>query len=521
MNMKKYLLLLILISCAACIPSMGQERKGCIINIEGADVYLDLTNAQVKAGDRVTVYKEGGYMTHPGTGKRIKKVDTVLGELTVSEAYAEYSVAKAAVKGLLPKLKAGMQVRAPQDGGAASTQQAGSMQPGNPPASVYESMQQAISGQAAATAQQPVQQPPGDERVSVVVAPAQVNDVVDNGHFGGYVADILMEQLLMCDKVRLLDRSVLNAQVSEINLQGSIIDPSTAIRQGKVLGARYILQTTMQKPDVANVRTGVPLASIMGAVQGMSGTNIGAAYASNVNVATLKAQVSLSVRVVDLQTGEVVFMCSGNGKAKGKSQLSLEYGALGGGELNGGAEDFKQTVTGKAIQQAFIRIGRNLNDFFNGRTDRKVVGSVSGGISYGDKMYAKGSKLYLNSIKLDKDEIANAFNGHSDMYFTYKKGAKLKKASWWVGIGGSLLFAGIGAILTDNSKDEASTSYAIIGVGVAGSVGCAIWMNKAGQKKINQAVDAYNTSNTYSYAVPGKTRQMSLSLTPTGLRFTF
>ena len=39
-------------------------------------------------------------------------------------------------------------------------------------------------------------------------------------------------------------------------------------------------------------------------------------------------------------------MCSGTGKSQGKSQLSLEYGALGGAELNGGAEGFKQPIVG-------------------------------------------------------------------------------------------------------------------------------------------------------------------------------
>jgi hypothetical protein len=95
------------------------------------------------------------------------------------------------------------------------------------------------------------------ERVNIVIAPAQVNDVVHNGHFGDYVADVLMEQMLMCDKVRLLDRSVSNAQIDEINLAGDILDPATTIQRGKGIGARYILQTTMQKPDVANVRTGI------------------------------------------------------------------------------------------------------------------------------------------------------------------------------------------------------------------------------------------------------------------------
>lgn len=86
----------------------------------------------------------------------------------------------------------------------------------------------------------------------------------------------------------------------------------------------------MQKPDVVNVRTGIPLASIMGAFQAGFGKNLGAQYMSNVEVATLTASVSITARLSILQTGEVLFMSSGTGKAKGKSQLSMEYGALGG-----------------------------------------------------------------------------------------------------------------------------------------------------------------------------------------------
>lgn len=96
---------------------------------------------------------------------------------------------------------------------------------------------------------------------------------------------------MMCDKVRLLDRSVLGTQMDELNLSGEYINPATAIQKGK---------------------------------------NIGAQYASNAQIGTLKASVNITTRVVDLQTSEVVFMCSGTGRTQGKSQLSLEYGALGG-----------------------------------------------------------------------------------------------------------------------------------------------------------------------------------------------
>ena len=366
--MKVKFVWLVILFTVSCLYGWGQNvAEGFIIGVEKDVVYIDLNETQISAGDYLEVYSTGGYMTHPVTGKRIKKNDELIGSIEVKETFSEYSTARPSNLALMKQLRKGMRI----------VKQVGTT----------------IAHDSGLD----------NDRAPIVIAPAVVNDVVNNGHFGGYVADILMEQMLMCDKVRLLDRSVLNAQIDEINLSGDILDPTTTIQRGQAIGARYVLQTTMQKPDVANVRTGVPLASVMGAVQMATGTNIGAAYASNMRVATLKASVTISVRVVDLQTSEVVFMSSSDGEAKGKSQVAMEYGALGGGELNGGVEDFKQTVTGKAIQNAFQRIGRDLNAFFNGKTDKKVMGSLSGGLSPYDKMYARGSNLYIGTEKVNKE----------------------------------------------------------------------------------------------------------------------
>ena len=67
-----------------------------------------------------------------------------------------------------------------------------------------------------------------------------------------------------------------------------------------------------------NIRTGIPLASVMGAIGMATGKNVGAQYASNMQMGNLKAAVNISTRVVDLQTGEVLFMTSGTGKAQVK-----------------------------------------------------------------------------------------------------------------------------------------------------------------------------------------------------------
>lgn len=60
--------------------------------------------------------------------------------------------------------------------------------------------------------------------------------MVGVGYFGTYVSDLLMEQLMFCDKVRLLDRTVMGMQMDETDLTGSYIDPNTAIQRGKIAG---------------------------------------------------------------------------------------------------------------------------------------------------------------------------------------------------------------------------------------------------------------------------------------------
>lgn len=522
MNAKYIFSLLIMLFF--CAYAIGQTRKGCIISIENGMVNVDLTNAQVKAGDCLDVIVSGGYITDPATGRRVRKEDEVLGTLEVSVAYSAYSVAKPHNASLLSRLKNGMAVQTSVKVGVNSPQQENNSQFGKSVSRNEIMIDNFVSdGNTVGSGMLPETRDLSDsgenlERTNIVIAPAQVNDVVHNGHFGGYVADVLMEQMLMCDKVRLLDRGVLNAQIDEINLAGDILDPATTIQRGKGIGARYILQTTMQKPDVVNVRTGIPFASVMGAVQGLTGVNIGAAYGSNMNFATLKASVSLSVRVVDLQTGEIVFMCSGNGKAQGKSQLSMERGALDGGELNGGAEDFKQTITGKAIQQAFMKIGRNLKDFFNGKLDRKVVGSVSGGVSYGDRMYAKGYKLYLGTEKLDKDGARVAFADKADLFFQYQRAKRKKGLSWVMTIGG--LAVGVGAASLSTSASE-TLPYVVLGTVGATSIVGGIVLNSSGRRKLKRICSSYNYSNSqYSYNEYLGPRY-SLSLTSTGLCFTF
>ena len=455
--------------------------NGYVIAVEGEKVYIDLAAGKVQPGDKVTVYSKERYFVHPVTKKQLKREPSQIALLEITKVYDDYSLASAIPAQNLSKIEVGMTVQyqiIPHEKTIVPQNDTYS-QP-----STLESFSSYLSTESTRKT---------DNKVSVFVAPAQVNDVVSIGYFGSYVSDLLMEQLMFCEKVRLLDRTVLGMQMDETNLTGNYIDPNTAIQKGKIAGAQYVIQVTMQKPDVVNIKTGIPLASIMGAIQSGVGKNIGAQYMSNMEVGILTASVSITARVVDLQTSEVLFMSSGTGKAKGKSQLSMEYGALGGAQLNGGAEGFKQTVTGQAIQKAFIGIGRNLNQYFNGDAKTRVMGSASGFGNYGDKMRVRGMSIYMGTEKLSADDVRSIFFDQPEMYFKYKKAKKQNNWSWLMmslGVAG----AGLTAFLykADNVDLNGYNGELIPLIAGTGLLTGGIIMQINARKKIKNIANIYN-----------------------------
>lgn len=484
MKIKNLYRAVLLFACMAttCVAlSQSQPKSDAyVISVEGENVYIDLSAASVKAGNKVAVYSAGGYFVHPVTKKRIERAPAQVATLEIVKVYNSYSLAKAVPAQSLSKIEVGMIARLEEES--------------LPQTAVHEEVsdspvQQEVQPQSPVS---PMSNAGGD-KVSVFVAPAQVNDVVGIGYFGTYVSDLLMEQLMFCDKVRLLDRTVMGMQMDEADLTGSYIDPNTAIQRGKIAGAQYVVQVTMQKPDVVNVKTGIPLASIMGALQVGTGKNIGAQYASNMEVGTLTASVSITARVVDLQTGEVMFMSSGTGKARGKSQLSMEYGALGGAQLNGGAEGFKQTVTGQAIQKAFIGIGRNLNQYFNGKAKSRVMGSASGFGNYSGKMTTRGTSLYVGTEKISVDDARMLFAEHPNLYFRYKSTKSMRNWGWGLIAAGPAI--AVGGFLIDTAYGGYGDIFPYVGVAGGALMLVGAGMEIASVVKVKKIAQEYNTIN--------------------------
>ena len=468
-----------------CIAQQQQflQQKYYIVDISNNSIYLDITSPMVKKGDVVEVYSPGGYMEHPVTKQRILRNDVLVGLIEITQLHGEYSVAKPISKNQQIPFEVGMFVAIPA--GRSATKSSDFMLG-------------------------------GDDRIAVLVTPAEVNDVVNVGHFGGYVADMLMEHLLMNDKIKLLDRGVLSTQLAEMELTGSVIEQSTAIQQGKVMGARYVIQCTMQKPDVQNVQTGIPLASIMGAVGAIAGQNIGAQYMSNVTLGRLKSAVSISTRVIDLQTSEVMFMTNAEGSAEGETQIGLEQGALNGLQINGGAAGFKQTVTGQAIEEALETIGGNLKRFFNGETKGRVMNDDV--INSDQEMIAKGNKLYIGTKLLEKKDLPKVFSETPELYFKYKSGKRIK--NWGIFGGGALLFGCVLMYPDAMSPSPTVPPTIVIAAAAIGAASIPLLIIR-GNRKIKSVASEYNTHKRL--ARKSSDMGLNLALVPNGvgLRLTF
>lgn len=91
---------------------IGQSTiQGYIIAIEGEQIYVDLRAPAVSIGNILSVLKNGEYMIHPVTKRKIKKEEELLAQMRIQEIQDGYSVATAIPKDAISKLKPGMKVQ--------------------------------------------------------------------------------------------------------------------------------------------------------------------------------------------------------------------------------------------------------------------------------------------------------------------------------------------------------------------------------------------------------------------------
>ncbi len=137
--------------------------------------------------------------------------------------------------------------------------------------------------------------------------PGAVPIDIDIFNAGKAVCEYLINSLITSGKLTIMDRTMVEDKIKAANLNVTgIIDPDTARKLGQILGVKYIIY--------GNVND-VTISEVSGSIAG-----------TNVSVCTVAS--NLILRLMNVETGEIVAVAKGGGKSKsGKgSTLILQVG---------------------------------------------------------------------------------------------------------------------------------------------------------------------------------------------------
>jgi curli biogenesis system outer membrane secretion channel CsgG len=208
-----------------------------------------------------------------------------------------------------------------------------------------------------ASAQAPVRKP----RVAVLdfdYATVQSSSAAmfgSNVDVGKGITDLLITGLVNNGTFSVFERQALDKLMSEQNFSTSArADPSTAAKLGKMAGVDYIIigAITQFGNETKNQNVG-------GQGGGWHGYGIGGIGHSN-----SKAQVGISARIVNVNTGEIVAVADGSGVSSRSSTSLLGGGGnwhgAGGGNVDFGSSNFQETIIGEATKAAVDQLSGNI-----------------------------------------------------------------------------------------------------------------------------------------------------------------
>ena len=321
---------------SSTLYSYALESESIIISKTKEGIILDITN-QSAVGSVYDVIVSGKTIIHPKTKKVIHLEDEIIAELKIIKVTKEYAVAQILFQKENNELEEGMIIRLKSD------------------LSVNDI----------------------NLKKSISILPFQLANN-DESYLGMYVSDLLVEQLYNFNKYQLVDRQYLDFRLKESkNIMTGIIDNEDSEKIGTELGIRYIIVGTISSPDIKAVSTGIPLKGIVKVVEILNKEDYGSRYVSDIEYTQLKAVVSISMKVVDIFTGEILFISTVTGQAEGEGEVKLEAGILDGLKLNGGINQFQKSILGKAFINATAYLAEDIDDYFSGRKKKSRDTTIS------------------------------------------------------------------------------------------------------------------------------------------------
>lgn len=164
---------------------------------------------------------------------------------------------------------------------------------------------------------------------------------------GKGISDLLVTYLVKDGSYSVIERKALDKIMTEQNFSNSDrANPNSAAKIGKLLGVDAIIVGSITQ--FGNETKNMNLGGAGGALGGFGLGGFGHKKS--------KAIVSLTARMVDVDTGEILAVAEGHGESARESTSLLGGGGnwhgFGGGAADFGSSDFQSTIIGEAVKAA-------------------------------------------------------------------------------------------------------------------------------------------------------------------------
>jgi hypothetical protein len=152
-----------------------------------------------------------------------------------------------------------------------------------------------------------------------------------------------------------IERKALDKILAEQNFSNSNrADPSSAAKIGKLLGVDAIIEGSITEFGNETKKT-----NLGGGGGNWHGVGIGGFGHSN-----SKANVAITARIINIDTGEIMAVADGTGQSSRSSTSMLggggNWNGFGAGHADFGSSNFQQTIIGEATKAAVDQLTTNL-----------------------------------------------------------------------------------------------------------------------------------------------------------------
>jgi curli biogenesis system outer membrane secretion channel CsgG len=176
-----------------------------------------------------------------------------------------------------------------------------------------------------------------------------------NVDIGKGIVDLLVTGLVKDGSFSVIERKALDKILAEQNFSNSNrADPNSAAKIGRLLGVDAIVEGSITEFGNETKKRNI----------GGGGGNWGGFGLGGIGHSNSKANVALTARIINIDTGEIMAVADGTGQSSRSSTSMLGGGGnwhgFGGGNADFGSSDFQQTIIGEAVKTAVDQLTANL-----------------------------------------------------------------------------------------------------------------------------------------------------------------